>query len=191
MKRRSAGFTVIELMIVVSVMAVIAVVAVPTVGNVIANTRITTQVNEMASSLHLARSEAIKRSTNMTLCKSSNGSSCTNSGNWAQGWIVFTDTDGDGVVDTGETIVRVEDQAAAGSSITGTANVQNRVTFNNRGFARIAAQSYNGTLTVCDGRGASQAKGLNISLLGRVSRTRDSNNDGTEEDASGNALACP
>src|SRR5690606_23014955 len=42
---------------------------------------------ELASSLQLARSEAIRRNAQVTICASSNGTTCTASGDWSS-WIV-------------------------------------------------------------------------------------------------------
>ena len=50
------------------------------------------------SALMLARSEAITRSIPTSICVSDTGTSCTSSGNYAKGWIVFSDCSRDGVI---------------------------------------------------------------------------------------------
>ncbi|WP_133716312.1 GspH/FimT family pseudopilin [Methylocaldum gracile] len=189
------GFTLIELMVAVAVLAVTLTIGVPSFRDTILNNRITTQINELVADLSLARSEAIKRGVPVTLCRrNSAGNDCDNSAAWTNGWVVFSDRDGDGVFeDDGDTtpceasvddcLLRVKAPLAAGGSLT---YGRNRVTFDSQGFAT----GFNGTFVFCDSRGATKAKGSIVSNTGRVQATRDSNNDGTHEDGSGNAVTC-
>src|SRR5262249_20780455 len=48
--------------------------------------------NSLRASVQIARSEAVKRNSGVTLCASSNGTSCAASGGWEQGWIVLSGT---------------------------------------------------------------------------------------------------
>jgi len=84
------GFTLIELMVTLAVLAVVASVAVPSFSTMINNNRSVTLAEDMAGALNYARSEAVKRSTNVTLCASADGSACD--GTWTDHWIVFVDT---------------------------------------------------------------------------------------------------
>lgn len=182
------GFTIVELLVVFSIAALLVTVAVPNMNYLVSSNRLITSVNALVSNLQLARSEAVKQSSTITLCTSANGDQCVNSGNWEQGWIVFTDTDADGFVDAGvDTILRVQSAFKGSITIKGSANVGNRISFNNRGFAT----GFNGTVTFCNEYGATEARGIVTSKLGRVRRTTDSNDDGYEEDASGTDLSCP
>lgn len=188
------GFTLIELMITVTLAAILLTLAVPSFQDTIRNNRLTTQTNEFIGALHLARSEAIKRGTQATICKSANGSSCAGV-NWEDGWIVFSDLDGDGNADIGggtcgsgeDCILRIATGLQGQNTLRGNNNIVNRVTFNPRGLS----PGFNGTFTLCDSRGAQHAHGIILSNTGRPRRAIDSNDDGIEEDGSGNALSCP
>ncbi|MCG8908887.1 MULTISPECIES: GspH/FimT family pseudopilin [Pseudomonas] len=68
----SAGFTLVELMIVVSVVAIFASIAVPSFSTVITNSRLQSASNELASLIQFARSAAVQNNQSMNLC-SSNG----------------------------------------------------------------------------------------------------------------------
>jgi type IV fimbrial biogenesis protein FimT len=81
-----AGFTLIELLITISIMAILLAVAVPSFQNVALSSKLTSQANNFVASVQLARSEAIKRNATVTLCASSDGSTCT--GAWKDGWVV-------------------------------------------------------------------------------------------------------
>ena len=70
------GFTLIEFIIALAVAAVLLTLAVPTFGTVTMNKRITAQTNDFISTLALARAEALKRVSRVTVCRSANGTAC-------------------------------------------------------------------------------------------------------------------
>lgn len=74
-------------MVTVSVIAILAAVAVPGMTALINSSRLNGQAEEMVSSLQLARAEAIRRNARVTVCPSSDGSTCASSTNWSQ-WVV-------------------------------------------------------------------------------------------------------
>jgi type IV fimbrial biogenesis protein FimT len=148
----------------------------------IQNTRMATQINELHTSLSLARSEAIKRNDNVTVCRSSTGISCT--GNWQNGWIVFVDNDFDGSVDAGDEILRVHGLISKGSTLVFS---QTRVIYAANGVARGGS---NGTFTLCDSRGATSAKGLIIGPSGRPRHAMDSDANGILQDGNNLDLVC-
>jgi type IV fimbrial biogenesis protein FimU len=79
----SAGFTVVELMIVVFVVAIFASIALPSFSTAITNSRLQSASNELTSLIQFARSAAVQNNQNMNLCLSSGvwsvRKSCTDS----------------------------------------------------------------------------------------------------------------
>jgi type IV fimbrial biogenesis protein FimT len=104
---RQGGFTIIELMITVVLLAILASLAAPSFTSMIVTTRISGQVNDLVGSINLARSEAVKRNNGVTICQSSDGSTCGGETGWSTGWIVFSDPDVDAAVASPTDIVRV------------------------------------------------------------------------------------
>ncbi len=84
--RASRGFTLVELMVTVAVLAIILSIAFPNMRELIVNGRITTQTNELISSLSLARSEAIKRGLDVSVC-------AADGAGLASGWFIVPGLD--------------------------------------------------------------------------------------------------
>ena len=87
--RRFAGVTLVELLFTMAVLAILVAIAVPSFRGASLSSRLTAAANDLHASVQIARSEAIKSNTTVTLCTSTNGSSCAASGDWEQGWIVL------------------------------------------------------------------------------------------------------
>lgn len=94
-KRNHSGFTLIELMTTLLVAGVVLGIGIPAFNQFISTNQMAAGVNDITSSLHLARTEAVKRRANVTICPSANplanAPACDNGGSFADGWIVFVD----------------------------------------------------------------------------------------------------
>ncbi len=93
--RNTSGFSLVELMVVLVVAAIVLGIGVPAFADFIATNRMAATVNDLVSGLHLARSEAVKRRTNSSICASDDWNTpnptCNAAGRLADGWIVFVD----------------------------------------------------------------------------------------------------
>jgi type IV fimbrial biogenesis protein FimT len=88
--RFSRGFTLIELIVTLTIVGILAGFALPAMTTFIKNQRVSSQVNEFIADFGFARSEAVKRGGNVYMCAASAGS-CSSSSNWATGWMVYAD----------------------------------------------------------------------------------------------------
>ena len=145
MGNQSAGFTLIEMMVTIALIAIFAALAVPAYNNFIAGNRAATEMNTFVSDLQYARVVAMENGTSATMCVSTDGETCKDSGDWNEGWIVFLDRNGDGTVDAGENLLRVQAALPGGDSLTGNSNVEDTITFNRFG---VPAGLGTGTVTL-------------------------------------------
>jgi type IV fimbrial biogenesis protein FimT len=113
------GFTLIEMMVTLAVAATLLSAAAPSFVALIDDNRAAGAANDVLASLQFARSEAVKRAADVTLCPSSDGAGCSDGTDWKNGWIIFVDIDGNESRDTGEVLLRVHDAVAAAVHITG------------------------------------------------------------------------
>jgi len=170
MKKKS-GFTLLELLIAIALIGIVTALALPSMRSFGQNDRLTTNINTMIGHLAYARSEAVKRSTQVSICISSDAATCTGS-DWEEGWMVYVDADGNGSFDAAtvnEDILRVNQALDGNNNITPTAAYTNQVTYDNRGFVTAT-----GGFLLCDGRTGAFGKTITISNTGRVRFQDDS-----------------
>lgn len=139
-KTGSAGITLIELMVTLTIVAIMAAFAAPDLQLFVRNSTVRAATTELASALTYARSEAIKRGWPVTVCKSSsiNATSpgCSTTAAWEDGWVIFVDKDMDGVVDTGDTALRVGKPGSDSIAITSSGtNFANRIIYLPTGYS--------------------------------------------------------
>lgn len=84
------GFTLIEAMITVLILAILSSAAIPAYREFVNNQRIKTTAFDFLAMLTLARSEAIKRNTQVT--------AIATNGNWANGWTLNIGTTSAGTI---------------------------------------------------------------------------------------------
>lgn len=91
MNSKSFGVTLIELLVVLAIVGVAAVIGMPNLAYAISKVRMDGEINAVLSGLNLARSEAVKRGLTVSVCPSTNGTSCAAGTSWSSGWIVQLD----------------------------------------------------------------------------------------------------
>ncbi|HEX5512760.1 MAG TPA: GspH/FimT family pseudopilin [Gammaproteobacteria bacterium] len=180
---KEAAFTLIELLISIAVLIVLLTVGIPTLVDLTRDNRLIAVNNTLNAALQLARSEAIKQQRDVVLCKSDDGSKCVTTGTWDQGWIVFHDHDGDRQCDDpdgdlicadGGRIVLIHNGIKTPEIVIsgGHGNTGKRVVFTRTGFAI----GYAGTFSICDSRGVAAARGLVLSMIGRIRQAGSGDN---------------
>ena len=161
----AAGFTLLELVVVLVLAAILVALAVPSFRTMTQDSRRDAAVQDLVADLAFARSEALRRNTAITLCRSSDGTTCATSGDgYQRGWIVFPDGTGTGThaTDGSEPVLRRHDAIGNDITVNSSGNTLNRVTFN------ATLRSLNGTLVICDARGTTYGRNIVVDVVGRT-----------------------
>jgi type IV fimbrial biogenesis protein FimT len=178
--KKSLGYTLIELMSMLAVVSILVSVGLPMLNVFFDSNRMVSNTNDLVAGLNIARSEAIKQQMRITLCQSADTASCTGSGQWEDGWIVFQDPNGNATVDGGERILRLN--AAVDGQVTIRSNdvgnqIASSVSFTSRGLPKaLNGGAQSGTFRICDKRGlkvnadgvSTVARGVVLSPSGKV-----------------------
>ena len=117
---RLEGFTLIEIMISITLTGILTSLATVEMQEIVVRNRIAAATSELQIALTYARSEAIKRSGHVVICRSKNplaeNPSCTKEPNdakqnrgWGDGWLIFYDKDGDSVYSKTDVLLQVQD----------------------------------------------------------------------------------
>ena len=180
MQNHESAFTLIELMIAIAVAAVVLTLGVPSFNRVIERNHLTTHINGLVSTLHFARSEAIRRNKEITVCHSSDGATCSGAG-YEDGWIIFFDDNGDGdYADANEELIRVNEGLP--NKYTMRAGILSSFTYNAKGRAQ------NGRIVLCKDNLTTNARAIFISLNGRT-RLAPLDTNGIPEKSPGTPIA--
>ena len=131
--KKAYGFTLVEVLVVLSITAIIVGVATPSFMNIIANNRVAAASSELLITLNLGKSEAIRSRQTTLLCKSPNGTQCDNGASWAGGLLLFQDDDNSGDVSNDERIIKVIPASEPSLNFAHTGSSPNNIRFNGKG----------------------------------------------------------
>jgi type IV fimbrial biogenesis protein FimT len=172
---QSKGFTIVELLTGVAILAITMALAGPSFVTMIKDNRIDSATSEFVGALQLAKAESASRTRPVSVCKSNTtADGCNAGGEWTQGWLVFADIDGDGLLDGEDTLILVREALHEQITFGGTAGVDEFITFFPSGTTSVTSTE---VLMMCDERGYDDsAQGVLISITGRgnVVRAEDS-----------------
>ena len=182
-KYLAKGFTLIELLVAVAILAILVSIGLPSFSEAVKNSKLSSAASCLSTALYSARSEAVKRSANVTVCPYGDDTSCGT--NWSNGALVFSEggaaadtADLDSAaVDTDSTVIRVcsisdsdvEISAVASTDRTsGSANPRKFIRYSRQGLANWNL----GYFCVSDNRSSDNWRGFNIGLSGDIRNAR-------------------
>lgn len=173
------GFTLLELLVVISIVSILLLVAVPSFVDSTQRTNRNAAVTALADAVSVARSEALGRGTATVLCASSSGTGCTAGSDWTAGFLVAETQSGD-VLQVWQTL---PDSMSVWLETSGDTD---------KLFFQADGMTYkNSTYVVCDDSGAANARALVVGYSGLSRIAVDSDDDGqTVEDHTGNDVEC-
>lgn len=192
------GFTLVELMIVVALISITVALAAP-MGRLYTSDNATSQLNEFVAHARFARSQAITSRVPVVLCPIAEADQhtdpveCAATTNYHIGWVVFSDSDGDGTIGNGtpgtgddDTILKFHEGLPVNYTLTSAA-AQN-LSFAPNGLSLASADTW----TLCvPSRENEQARGAAVAISGRIMLAEDGPDaDRIRETRAGN-LNCP
>lgn len=131
---QSFGFTLLELMTTIAVAAILAAVSIPMYTSFVRNQRVKTAAYDLSYALTLARGEALKRNSPVTVSPDTNG--------WKFGWSVATTGGSPVTLFTNATPTFLDAGNTAVSYLTITPATGNVVTYNGSGRLASAVTSF-------------------------------------------------
>ena len=164
---RHRGMTAIELLMWLAVAGVVLLIAIPGGSMLIERHRVKAASADLISSLYLARSEAQVRASTVRVCPSADGRTCRADRDWSRGWLVFSDGNGDGIV---QEIELLESFEAPGENVQIRASgaARDSAAFTATGLVRDHG-SARGRLALCPRSNYSASQVISIDADGWVS----------------------
>ncbi len=180
------AFTLLELLITLSIALFLLGLTIPSFNRLMSTNRLTSYVNEWITDLNYARSEAIKRGQQVVLRKTFL--------QWEQGWQVFVDIDRststhENVLDSVDILLRVHSTLPVTFTLRGNNNFTNFIRFRPDGTS-----SNFGSFVICDNRDGDNLPQSNTSRLvtvnaaGRIHLGIDANHNGIPERDDGSEI---
>jgi type IV fimbrial biogenesis protein FimT len=183
-----SGFTLVELMVTVAVVAILLAMGAPQLGAFLNKQRVAADADALGTAIRQARSEALKRSGPVSVCAlpatfNPTAPACAANGttNWSNGWLVFIDYGTAGVLDTGDTVLRVVQHNPSASTVLYNSGASITVMPNGllQGFN-------NGTFYLSPGNASSpasdpQCQCVKVSQLSRLTTGKCSLSNGTPQ----------
>lgn len=168
-KGHQKGFTFIQMMTVLVILGISGAIAAPSFAKVIAKGKVNSLSNELLTLMHAGRMEAIRTRKNAIVCPSGNGTQC--SGNDWSTAIMFSDSNGDGQVSSGEKVLRVFKSTQKGVVIRNQiSSGSTKVTFRPNGIAQVGTGSSQDVVSFCSPNFPGESKVLKVGTS--MARTR-------------------
>jgi type IV fimbrial biogenesis protein FimT len=160
-KRIQSGFTLYELLVTLLIVGVVLTLGIPNMSEFTRNSRITTTANDLHAAFQVARSEAARAKTNITICASDNSTTAAADcqGAWEDGFIIFVDANGDLARAGGdESVLRAHGSIAEGVSLA-VANNASYFSYASTGLGRgnVGGAPAVSQIVVCDKRGIDES----------------------------------
>lgn len=120
--QRASGFSLVELLVVMAIFGIIAAIAMPNFRDFTLRRAISAQISELGAAMRLARSEAMKRGREVSMCPTHNPDDrfpncAAHSSEWARGYLIFMGTQERGSVERRDQYIRVQQRLRGGGSI--------------------------------------------------------------------------
>ncbi len=162
--RPAAGFSIIELMVILLIAGILLAIGVPSFRGMIQSHRLVTATSALSMAVNLTRSEAIHRGVRVDMVPAGDGSK------WTKGWIIFIDENGDQRPNADEFIIYSHGELHSDVRITPsfTDSKVQYIAYNGTGRTRTNASSQTSQSGNWLLEAGSQSRKVVINFLGRA-----------------------
>lgn len=173
------GYSMIEMVATLAIISILLALAAPSFSSISSDAQLRGYTNQLIDQLQYARSEAVKRSQRVEMCKSENGTDCSHAGEWHEGYLIFADNNRNRQHEASEPILYLQHTLKSLRSLTYSAfPSSNYIIYYPSGLSMG-----NGTFTLCDERGSEHARAVILYKTGRIRTAKTKPN--------GDHLVCP
>ena len=182
---KSKGFTLIELMLSISIISILLTLALPNLNSFIVSMRVNNEITSLYRLLLVTRNSAIYSGQDVTICPLDTDNKCNT--NWQGNIGVFIDTNRNEAFDQGddETLIRFKNSIKAGDQLI-YGKYRNRIIYQPTGHLSML---FNGTFVYCPKNHQTLSRGIIVARSGRLHLSTDANNDG-KNDRNKKELTC-
>jgi len=180
---KQRAFTIVELLIGISIVAILTIIALPNLNKFIIELRVDNEISELHKLLLIARNTSVNSGRNVIVCPIVENLCHTN---WHNEVSVFIDLNADGNFDINDEVIRVK--AAPMSKDTLKYSGGALLAYNARG--NLTTNNAMTTFSYCPDGYTSSSRGIDVSISGRAFVSRDTNGDGIDEDRNDNNITC-
>ena len=185
--KKCKGFTLVELMVSVTILSIITAIVVPNLNEFIVRIRVDNEISQLHRLLLIARNSAINFNQDVTLCPLDDDSHCST--DWQKDIVIFIDINKDNAYnsDSNEKIIRIK-PAIKNSDKLQYGLRRNRIKFAATG--RTTGWGSNGTLKYCPQNFIGLSRAIVIATSGRFYLSTDIDYDGKDETRNGREIIC-
>ncbi|MBL4822037.1 MAG: GspH/FimT family pseudopilin [Colwellia sp.] len=182
--RSLKGFTLIELIVSISITSILAAIALPSYSDFIVKMRVNNEISKLYRMLLITRNAAINSGHKAIICPLDNSFQCTSQ--WQKELSVFIDVNNNKKFDASEKIltiraaIKTKDKLVYGKG-------RNKITFKPTGHLSGLA---NGTFRYCPQNYKNHSRGIVIARSGRLYQSSDIDNDGIDENRGNKEIKC-
>ncbi len=185
MLNKQGAFTLIELLISLSIIIILAAIAIPSFDRLVERKTIQAHIEHIAATLSAARLTAVTLNQKVTICPTDSDNNCSK--DWSKGFIAFVDRNGDRHLNDDDEILFYHQFS------------DRKLSLKWRGFGYKRSLQWletgitnhqNGSFEFCYGKDPTNGRGIFITKAGRIRFSKDTDGDGIHENATGKPIVC-
>lgn len=179
------GFTVIDLMITLSLVSIVLGFSVPSFTTMADKASLRNATTQVVHSVAVAREYAIINNSYTSICPTEDGISCVKK--WNRRFMVYEDLNGNGKQEGNETkVVFIYDVSNKWNVAWKAFGRKSQITFTPEGFTA----HQNGSFTICPANKIELGRTVIVNKPGRARIGADDDGDGFSEKANGTKMSC-